>query len=172
VVICLERGADLHMAQLMPLPLTVSCFSKSKLVPAHLGSPGKRAVKQVCVCVCSRFTSESVSERIVKIGWHLGKLWLRVWCLVVLTQGVVIHIYANDRPSPSSVGTVKYSFFGIAFLARISDRSRLSSNTMSTTFRRTPSTSRHCIQADYLFRECCSRRRFQPYDCVIFRFVE
>jgi len=28
VVICLERGADLHMAQLMPLPLTVSCYSK------------------------------------------------------------------------------------------------------------------------------------------------
>ena len=56
MVICLERGADLHMAQLMPLPLTVSCFSKIKigftfLVPAHLGSPGKRAVKRVCVCV-------------------------------------------------------------------------------------------------------------------------
>ena len=28
MVICLERGADLHMAQLKPLPLTVSCFSK------------------------------------------------------------------------------------------------------------------------------------------------
>jgi len=28
VVICLERGADLHIAQMMPLPLTVSCFSK------------------------------------------------------------------------------------------------------------------------------------------------
>ena len=28
VVICLEQGADLHMAQLMPLPLIVSCFSK------------------------------------------------------------------------------------------------------------------------------------------------
>jgi len=57
VVICLERGADLHMAQLMPLPLTVSCFSKIQigftlLVPAHLGSPGKTAVKRVCVCVC------------------------------------------------------------------------------------------------------------------------
>ena len=26
VVICLEGGADLHMAQVMPLPLTVSCF--------------------------------------------------------------------------------------------------------------------------------------------------
>ena len=56
VVICLERGADLHMAQLMSLPLTLSCFSEiqigfSFLVPAHLGSPGKRAVKRVCVCV-------------------------------------------------------------------------------------------------------------------------
>ena len=56
MVICLERGADLHMAQLMPLPLTVSCFSKIRigftfLVPAHLGSPGQRAVKRVCVCV-------------------------------------------------------------------------------------------------------------------------
>ena len=46
VVICLEQGADLHMAQLMPLPLTVSCFSKSQigftfLVPADLGIHGK-----------------------------------------------------------------------------------------------------------------------------------
>ena len=56
MVICLERDADLHMAQLMPLPLTVSCFSKIQigftfLVSAHPGSPGKRAVKRVCVCV-------------------------------------------------------------------------------------------------------------------------
>jgi len=45
VVIYLERSADLHMVQLMPLPLNVSCFSKVQigvtfLVPAHLGSPG------------------------------------------------------------------------------------------------------------------------------------
>ena len=57
MVICLERGADLHMAQLMPLPLTVYCFSKIQigstfLVPAYPGSPGQRAVKLVCVCVC------------------------------------------------------------------------------------------------------------------------
>ena len=57
MVICLEQGADLHMAQLMPLPLTVSCFSKIQvvftfLVLAHPGSPGQRAVKRVCVCVC------------------------------------------------------------------------------------------------------------------------
>jgi len=60
VVICLERGADLHMALLMPLPLplTVSCFSKIQigftfLVPAYLGSPGQRAVKRVCVFLSS-----------------------------------------------------------------------------------------------------------------------
>ena len=40
----------------MPLPLTVSCFSKIQvgftfLVPAYPGNPGKRAVKWVCVCV-------------------------------------------------------------------------------------------------------------------------
>jgi len=59
VVICLERGVALHMAQLMPLPLplTVSCSSKiqigfSFLVLAYPGSPGKSAVKRVCVCVC------------------------------------------------------------------------------------------------------------------------
>ena len=37
--------------------LTVSCFSKIQfgftfLVPAHSGSPGQRAIKRVCVCVC------------------------------------------------------------------------------------------------------------------------
>ena len=57
MVICLEQGADLHMAQQIQLPLTVSCFSKIQigfifLVPAHPGSPGKGAVKRgVCVCV-------------------------------------------------------------------------------------------------------------------------
>ena len=54
MVIYPKQRADLHMSQLMPLPLTVSCFSKIQigfafLVPAHLGSPGQRAVKRVCV---------------------------------------------------------------------------------------------------------------------------
>jgi len=45
MVVCLERGADLHTAQLMPLPLTVSCSSKIQIgftlpVPAHLGKKG------------------------------------------------------------------------------------------------------------------------------------
>jgi len=58
LVICLEQGADLHTAQLMPLPLTVSCFSKihigfTFLVPAHLGSHGKGPLNG-CVLLCPR----------------------------------------------------------------------------------------------------------------------
>ena len=54
VVVCLEQGADLHTAQLMPPPLTVSCFSKIQigftfLAPAYPGSPRQRAIKRVCV---------------------------------------------------------------------------------------------------------------------------
>jgi len=68
MVICLERGADLHIAQLMPLPLTVSCFSKIQtgftfLVLAHPGSPGQRAVKRRCVCV-----------NVIKNEWYLQTL--------------------------------------------------------------------------------------------------
>ena len=57
MVIRLERDADLHMAQLMPLPLTVSCFSKINigftfLVLDHPGSPGKGQLNaRVCVCI-------------------------------------------------------------------------------------------------------------------------
>jgi len=52
----LSVWSEVHTAQLMPLPLTVSCFSKIQtgftfLVPAHPGSPGKWAVKRVCVTV-------------------------------------------------------------------------------------------------------------------------
>jgi len=66
MVICMEQGADLHMAQLMPLPLTLSCFSKIQirftfLVSAHLGSPGKRAVKRMCVCVLKPSFNDSVN---------------------------------------------------------------------------------------------------------------
>ena len=67
MVICLERDADLHTAQLMPLPLTVSCFSKIQigftfLVPAHLGSPGQRAIKRMCV----RVYHKKATKRVLK----------------------------------------------------------------------------------------------------------
>ena len=86
VVVCLEQGADLHMTQQMPLPLTVTCFSKIQigftfLVPAHLGSPGKRAVKRVCVCVC-------VTGHAVRATYRLGH-WLIHWFIVVARRHLV-----------------------------------------------------------------------------------
>ena len=79
---CLERGADLHMAQLMPLPLTVSCFSKIQigftfLVPTHLGIPGKKAVKRVCsVATCLKrggmFKHEFVAN--LRQSWLVKKI--------------------------------------------------------------------------------------------------
>ena len=89
VVVCLEQGADLHIAQLMPLPLTVSCFSKIQigftfLVPAHLVSPGKRAVKRVCLCVCvciivhKDFPGSSILYfNEIHGGWSNVKIWLQ-----------------------------------------------------------------------------------------------
>ena len=61
MVVCLERGADLYMTQLMPLPLTVSCFSKIEIV-----LPLWYRITQVvqdkgllngCVCVCHSHNS-------------------------------------------------------------------------------------------------------------------
>ena len=74
MVIGLQRGADLHMAQLMPLPLTVSCFSKIQigftfLVPAHLGSSEHRAVKRVCVCVIPLFVSVIFGRLLKVLRW-------------------------------------------------------------------------------------------------------
>ena len=71
----------LHMAQLMPLPLTVSCCSKIQigftfLVPAHPGSPGKRAVKRVWVVIC----------KLPSVLWHYWFLhWVvdRLRCLLL-----------------------------------------------------------------------------------------
>ena len=76
MVVCLKWDADLHTAQLMPMPLTVSCYSKIKigltfLVLAHLGSPGQRAVKRACVCVCDPIWHISSCS-------HVATLWTAV----------------------------------------------------------------------------------------------
>ena len=73
VVICLERGADLHTAQLMPLPLIVSCFSEIQtgltfLVPGHPSSPGQRAVKRVCVTGVSGDSAAQMPYRLLRRG--------------------------------------------------------------------------------------------------------
>ena len=70
MVITLEQGADLHMAQLMPLPLAVSCFSK-----IQIGLPFWYRLTQVvldkgplnvcvCVCACARFDT---------VGWMVER---------------------------------------------------------------------------------------------------
>ena len=81
VVVCLEQGASLHMAQLMPLPLTVSCFSNIQigftfLVPAHLGSPGKRAVKRVCITV---HTPLLMATSIIRLWGRCQEFTTMVW---------------------------------------------------------------------------------------------
>jgi len=80
MVICLEQGEGLHMAQLMPLPLTVSCFSKIQigftfLVPAHLVVPEKRPLSVcVCVCVCVMVTLElGPGSRDRRLGAHVNR---------------------------------------------------------------------------------------------------
>jgi len=64
MVMCLQRGADLHMAQLMPLPLTVSCFSK-----IQIGLPFWYRLSRVVLekgplngCVCVWFQSTKLSH--------------------------------------------------------------------------------------------------------------
>ena len=82
VVICLEQGADLHMAQWIPLPLTVSCFSKSRLVLPFWYRP-TRVVPDTgplngCVCVHAR--------RIVVYSVCFS-MWMRVYisvCFILL----------------------------------------------------------------------------------------
>ena len=75
MVICLERDADLHMALLMPLLLTVSCFSKIQigftfLVPAYPGGPGIRAVIWGCVCVFQHCLSYDASSNPSEIFFY------------------------------------------------------------------------------------------------------
>jgi len=91
LVVCLERGAELHVAQRMPLPLTISCFSKIQigftfLVPAHLGCRGKGPLNGCCCC-CSL---TAFSAFMLLVGQQEGHpvcknmsdgvlAWLSVW---------------------------------------------------------------------------------------------
>ena len=86
VAICLERGADLQLTQLMPLPLTVSCFSKIQigftfLIPA----PGKRAVKRVCVCLCVSVCPQAYFRNYTS---DLHQIFVRVTYGVTLTKAL------------------------------------------------------------------------------------
>ena len=75
------------MAQLMPLPLTVFCFSKIQigftfLVPAHPGSLGKSSVKRVCVCSLLMLSVTSCLLIVTAVAWS-RPLAAMVWCGMV-----------------------------------------------------------------------------------------
>jgi len=116
------RGTDLHTAQLMPLPLTVSCFSKIQtgftfLVPAHPGSPGHRAIKWVGFCESRLilYLQMSASETLAAgcqvtdvIGWVVhGKISrLFLWKNLLMTnthnnkyksQSAIMAVNLTDR---------------------------------------------------------------------------
>jgi len=100
VVICLERGAELHMFQLMPLSLTVSCFSKIQigfafLVPAHLGGPGERAFKRVCVCVLE----------LLVIGFDYSLFFTCALCVLMLA---FICVHRSSQSAFSAIGHSQY----------------------------------------------------------------
>ena len=74
MVICLERCAGLHTAQRMPLPLTVSCFSKIQigftfLVPPTWVVPEKGPLN-VCVCVCVCVCYNNIVAQLVGSKWR------------------------------------------------------------------------------------------------------
>ena len=96
--ICLERDTDMHMAQLMPLPLTFSCFSKIQigftfLAPADPGSPGKRAVKRARARAC------------VRVSVCLIKFWVAV--LQLLLRHIHMLLIALPGPLKWLVTTAK-----------------------------------------------------------------
>ena len=77
------------MSQLMPLPLTVSCFSKIQigftfLVPAHLDSLGKRAVKRVCGVHSGCVTGENLND----VSTNLCRSSYRKGCCIACSSGL------------------------------------------------------------------------------------
>jgi len=103
------QGADLHMAQLMPLLLTVSCSSKihigfTFMVPAHPGSPGKRAVKQVCMCVCvlHAYFLYVKNGNCCVLNWQICQKNLLLWRKKYLSS-VAWNIYQSLAPAHTAL---------------------------------------------------------------------
>ena len=114
MVICLQpRGADLHIAQLMPLPFTLSCFSNIQtgftfLVPAQPGSPRQRAIKRARVCLFPDFRSTSAVNipgickftRVVTLPTDSRKATSTR--LTAPHQSVLVIVRASPHSSPTS----------------------------------------------------------------------
>ena len=108
----------------MPLPLTVSCFSKIQigftfLVLAHPGSPGKRAVKWLCVCVW--YHDRSGLQCFDAVGWAAGRTsgvqkteWWGADVVICLEQGADFHM-AQLMPLPLTVSCFSKIQIGLPF---------------------------------------------------------
>ena len=113
VVICLERGADLHVAQRMPLPLTVSCFSKIQIgFTGSPGSPGKRAGRASSVCVWTGITitqwrlkhkatghGSGLARIVVQSVWHWSSACLLIRGTPFLSQHFGCTLYIAQTQS-------------------------------------------------------------------------
>ena len=103
MVICLEQGADLHTAQLMPLPLPISCFIKIQigytfLVPAYPGCPGKEAVKWLLLLL------------LLPTSWRRKPAGIEITplspCVYTVVEGVefrTVDVFHQERRETASV---------------------------------------------------------------------
>jgi len=76
VVICLEQGADLHLAQLMPLALTVSCFSK-----IQIGSTFLVLGHILLQRFCTSHHFDPSSSPVVSLSFGILHEWMRTQML-------------------------------------------------------------------------------------------
>ena len=156
VVICLERGANLHIAQLMPLLLTVSCFSKiqiglpfwyrlTRVVPEK--GPLNICVCLcvcvcvyvcVCVCVCVCFCLEDCLD--VLLLWLHGLsyghgsiafLGRSSVCLCVQSRAVYVCVCVTPGRSQSLTGLLLTSIFVLIYRLHVDKRHSMQSSCFS-----------------------------------------
>ena len=134
MVICLERGADLHMVQLMPLPLTVSCFSKIQvgftfLVGLTRVVPEKGPLNG-CVCVLLLyifFTCRFHISQVEVVAPYISKLcspyaarWQRERGRHASTPSSRFHVFPGKaetlvrRGRKANYGSIAYSLGNIS----------------------------------------------------------
>jgi len=108
-VVVWDEMQTLHIAQQMPLPLTISCSSKSRFQPAWFYLSGtcwpgwsrtysRRAVKRLCVCVCVRSS-------------HLSRLSLRQHFVVYLRQLIYLFYCGSEGICDLVATLVPYRMF-------------------------------------------------------------
>jgi len=106
------RCRPVYMAQLMPMPLIVSCFSKIQigftfLVPAHPGSPGQRAIK--CVCVCDIKCYQIGKPAPLRLPVLLLPYYKICWyCFIIAVHFLYITFCVKDIPKGFS-STVQWT---------------------------------------------------------------